>query len=138
MITRKDKIDFVWANFKFKSGIRKRHIEAMTDDWLDSHIERASLTVEEWLEQKKWDKYYVSGMTTEHGKYTECVWEVKAKSEEHAIETLKAEGVKVFYAVPTKGHHICKYCKGIAKGTDKDLLCDDCRVSFGHTFYSEL
>lgn len=35
-------------------------------------------------------------------------------------------------------HHICKYCGDIAKGIDEDVLCDECRMIFGHTFYSEL
>lgn len=37
-----------------------------------------------------------------------------------------------------KDSHICKYCGGIAKGTYEDLLCEDCRMLFGHTLYSEL
>ena len=35
-------------------------------------------------------------------------------------------------------NHICKYCGGIAQGTDKDVLCKDCREIFGHAFFSEL
>lgn len=35
-------------------------------------------------------------------------------------------------------HHICKYCGGIAKGIDTDILCEECRDDFGHSFYSEL
>ena len=35
-------------------------------------------------------------------------------------------------------HHICKYCGGIAKGIDSDILCEECRDDFGHSFYSEL
>lgn len=35
-------------------------------------------------------------------------------------------------------HHICKYCGGVAKGIDDDVLCEECRDVFGHAFYSEL
>ena len=35
-------------------------------------------------------------------------------------------------------HHICKYCGDIVQGTDEDVLCQDCRMTFGHAFYSEL
>lgn len=35
-------------------------------------------------------------------------------------------------------HHICKYCGGVAKGIDEDVLCEECRDIFGHAFYSEL
>lgn len=34
--------------------------------------------------------------------------------------------------------HKCKYCGDIAEGIDDDILCDDCRETFGHAFYSEL
>ena len=35
-------------------------------------------------------------------------------------------------------HHICKFCGGIAKGIDEDILCSKCRELFGHAFFSEL
>lgn len=35
-------------------------------------------------------------------------------------------------------HHICKYCGEIVNGTDEDVLCSECRETFGHAFYSEL
>lgn len=37
-----------------------------------------------------------------------------------------------------RGKHICKYCGNIAEGTLADLLCSDCRETFGHTMHSEL
>lgn len=37
-----------------------------------------------------------------------------------------------------KGYHRCKYCDWIAEGDFEDLLCSDCRESFGHSLYSEL
>lgn len=36
------------------------------------------------------------------------------------------------------GKHLCKYCGEIANGPDEDVLCEDCRYTFGHAFYSEL
>ena len=35
-------------------------------------------------------------------------------------------------------HHRCKYCDKMTIGSNEDLLCDDCREMFGHSFYSEL
>lgn len=35
-------------------------------------------------------------------------------------------------------NHICKFCGGIAKGIDEDILCSKCRELFGHAFFSEL
>ena len=37
-----------------------------------------------------------------------------------------------------RGSHLCKYCGEIAEGTYADLLCSDCRETFGHSLYSEL
>ena len=37
-----------------------------------------------------------------------------------------------------KDKHPCKYCGGIAEGTYEDLLCGECRETFGHSLFSEL
>ena len=34
--------------------------------------------------------------------------------------------------------HNCKYCGQLVEGSYEDLLCEDCRESFGHSLYSEL
>ena len=40
---------------------------------------------------------------------------------------------------PERGNtHTCRYCGGEADGYDPDLLCEDCRGLFGHTYFSEL
>lgn len=36
------------------------------------------------------------------------------------------------------GKHICKYCGEIVGGEYEDLLCECCRMTFGHALYSEL
>lgn len=46
--------------------------------------------------------------------------------------------VKILNIYDGNTHHICKYCGEVAKGTDEDILCEDCRDIFGHAFYSEL
>ena len=45
---------------------------------------------------------------------------------------------KILDVADANTNHICKYCGDIAKGTDEDVLCQDCRMTFGHAFYSEL
>ena len=45
---------------------------------------------------------------------------------------------KITKVVDAKTHHLCKYCGCVAKGTDDDVLCADCRELFGHAFFSEL
>ena len=45
---------------------------------------------------------------------------------------------KVLDVADAHFYHICEYCGEIAQGTDEDVLCQDCRMTFGHAFYSEL
>jgi hypothetical protein len=40
--------------------------------------------------------------------------------------------------VDLTGKHLCKYCGEIVDGEYEDLLCEDCRMTFGHALYSEL
>ena len=62
-------------------------------------------------------------------------------TEEKALEIMRAkepdEKWLTCKKVP-KGKHICKYCGEIAEGTYDDLLCGDCRETFGHSLFSEL
>ena len=54
---------------------------------------------------------------------------VQACEPQHGWQTIKR--------LP-RGSHLCKYCGDIAEGTYADLLCPDCRETFGHSLYSEL
>lgn len=78
--------------------------------------------------------YLVEG--TKNGK--EMTYEFDIATKEACLEECEKEGIKVAKIESTKTHHVCKYCYCIASGTDEDLLCDECRQLFGHTFYSEL
>lgn len=75
-------------------------------------------------------KYYVQT--------ADCVQEVMAAAMPTADELAKLIDGYIEMIVPAKGHHICKYCQSIADGSDKDVLCKDCRDLFGHYLYSEL
>ena len=35
-------------------------------------------------------------------------------------------------------YHICKYCGNVTQGDFEDFLCEDCRMLFGHSCFSEL
>jgi rubrerythrin len=35
-------------------------------------------------------------------------------------------------------YHECKYCERLVKGSDDDVLCPDCKQTFGHERFSEL
>lgn len=45
---------------------------------------------------------------------------------------------KILDVADANTHHICKYCGNIAEGTYEEVLCADCRDTFGHAFYYEL
>ena len=36
------------------------------------------------------------------------------------------------------GWRLCKYCGNLHKTNDVEILCQECRQTFGHTYYSEL
>lgn len=73
-------------------------------------------------------------------------WVARYSAKKSEIEELFDSGNAVFNGKPVKlirmvsdrDHHICRYCKGIADGRHADLLCDNCRQTFGHALYSEL
>jgi hypothetical protein len=37
-----------------------------------------------------------------------------------------------------KKKNLCKYCGKPTKSIDPNVLCEDCRMLFGHTFFDEL
>ena len=47
-------------------------------------------------------------------------------------------GIPITNIVNARANHLCRYCGEITKGSDKDLLCDECKEIFGHSLYSEL
>lgn len=78
--------------------------------------------------------------------------EVLAKYNEHqrdkVREYLQTHDCKTFIhgtgdgyldIIATKdGVRLCKYCGKEHETHDENLLCSDCRETFGHTFYTEL
>ena len=80
-------------------------------------------------------------VTEEYSKVLEFdkEWEFsKEKFIELIQQTTMFKNEKVLDVADANTHHICQYCGEIAKGTDEDVLCQDCRMTFGHAFYSEL
>lgn len=89
------------------------------------------------------NKYFVYVSTVEGKHFTVECFAKNMKEAENLFtgkEILDDNGnkytlEKIFSA---KNKHVCKYCGTVTEGSDKNLLCDDCRDVFGHTFYSEL
>ena len=73
---------------------------------------------------------------------------IKPKARKNAVKIRHTQTGKIYVApaailrdenwVSLIDSHKCKYCGARARGSDEDLLCDNCRELFGHTYYSEL
>lgn len=137
MVTRTQKIDFIYHNFTRKG---KRITKKELNDYRDAEIDYIINTysnedeVLKWVNRPKAIKYFVEA--TKDGK--PLTFEVKATDENNLRKLFQKENMDIEKYVVAKGHHICKYCGGIADGTTKDVLCGDCRETFGHYLYSEL
>ncbi len=130
---RKVKIDFI-SNSLRRDGkkISKKSLQNLPDDELNKICNQFKDMFQDFINNPpvKLHKYYV--LTKQ------ALYEYNAEDEAHCKEYAKNDNLKVQKIVPAKGHHICKYCNGVADGSNKDMLCDECRETFGHTFYSEL
>ncbi|WP_342982144.1 hypothetical protein [Ruminococcus sp. 2227st1_E6_2227SCRN_220401] len=137
MATKTQMVDFIYSNFSFIGGIKvkKRDLLGKSKEGLTEMIQKNG-----WeADFKKYlstalVKFFVDSI--ESGK--EYAWDCTADSEESIRKSLEKDGVKIVKMVPAKGHHRCRYCSSIAEGSDSNLLCDDCRELFGHSFYSDL
>jgi|GEM_PF-1978847 len=74
-----------------------------------------------------------------------CMADLYAETEKILKSLIKMQGYDKLYDYGIEfevelpdGKHICKYCGGLAEGTFEDLLCGECRETFGHSLYSEL
>lgn len=132
--TRTQKVDFIYKNFKFKGGMTKKRLNNYSDKALDDFIDKYQDDFKLWLSAPKKTKYFVEGR--QDGK--DLLWKCEAISEESLRKELEDDGVEITRMVPQKGHHVCKYCGGIADGTQTDILCSECRTTFGHYSYYEL
>lgn len=135
--TRSQKIEFI--NKYLKRGgkkITKKELNTLSDDTLDIICAKFPNKFEQFLNTPtpKLQKFYAECVI--NGK--ELTYEMKATDEQACIDKLESDGAKIERVVPAKGHHICKYCGSIADGTYGDLLCDECKDTFGHSLYSEL
>ena len=135
--TRTQMIDFIHQNITNKGKtITKKALKEYTDAELKSICDKFADSFKEFCEttQIKLQKFYAEG--TKDGKT--LLFEAKSPDIQTCISELKAQGAVISKIVPAKGHHICKYCRGIAEGSYADLLCDKCKTVFGHSLYSEL
>ena len=62
-----------------------------------------------------------------------------SSNKEKAIEAIEKSGkYEVIRLEKTTTHHRCPYCGEIAEGTYEQLLCKECRETFGHSTFDEL
>jgi len=82
----------------------------------------------------KCNKYYsVKGNKNLRLDYCdECKSIIPNKMEDYREFVARIKGIDV-----SRGNK-CKYCGSPNGSLDKDVLCKECRETFGHSFYSEL
>lgn len=62
-----------------------------------------------------------------------CKSQIPKGMKEYEEFVAKVKGIRIAGNATT-----CKYCGGLSGSLDPDVLCKDCRETFGHSFYSEL
>lgn len=87
-------------------------------------------------------KYYLKTKENENFEYSIHTIECKENLPEDKVlalcQKIYPQNNYVACGQLNKNTHVCKYCGWIADGADDDLLCSECRMDFGHAFYSEL
>ena len=136
-VTKTQMVDFIYNNFtKGGKKIPKKTLNEYSIETLEGIITKNKCEKElrAWINRPKLIEFMVDGVQDGES-YT---WDCEYESEEECRKAFEEDGIKVEKIVTKNNHHRCKYCGGIATGKNKDLLCDDCRDIFGHTYYSEL
>lgn len=135
--TKKDLVNFVNLYVR-KDGkkIPKKELNLYSKEKLQGIIKKVDLQkeFETFVKEPKKSKYFV--ICEKNG--NENHFDFKATSKEECINFYEKEGYVVKTVVSSKKYHRCKYCLGIANGTNKDILCEDCKDLFGHTYFHEL
>lgn len=135
--TKAQLVDYIYNNFELngkkltKARLNNTPYVGLMKIITNNNCEKE---LEEWINKPKMEKFMVDGILD--GK--ELSWDTEAVSEEECRKVFKSEGIIVKKIASKKNNHRCKYCQGIADGKQSDLLCDNCRDTFGHTYYSEL
>ena len=136
-VTKTQLVDYIYNNFTANGKkIAKKTLNGYSTEILKNIIAKHNCEkqLEAWINRPKMIKFMVDGIQDGEP----CSWDCEYPSEEECRRVLEEDGIKVDKIVTQTNHHRCKYCGCIAEGKDKDILCEDCREVFGHTFYSEL
>ena len=135
--TKSQLVDYIYHNFR-KGGkkIPKKELINLPETTLRDVVEKnnCEAALEAWINRPKMIKFMVDGL--KDGK--EASWDCEHPSAEECKRAFEEEGIVVTKIVTAKNHHRCRYCMSIADGTNKDLLCEECKQLFNHTYYSEL
>lgn len=135
--TKSQLVDYIYNNFSIKGKkLTKKMLNEMPIEKLESIVvaNHCENKLEEWINRPKMIKYMVDGF--QDGKALS--WDCEYPNEEACKKAFEDDGIKVIKIATKSNHHRCKYCGSIAEGKNSDVLCDECRETFGHTFYSEL
>lgn len=136
-ITKEQMVDYIYHNFKIKGGkLTKKLLNEYSYEELENIIKKNNCEnkLEAWINQPKTIKFIVDGI--HNGK--KYSYDCEYINEEECRKEFEADGIKIEKIAKKSTHHRCKYCGCIANGTNKDVLCEDCKNIFGHKYYSEL
>ena len=135
MATKTQKINFINERVLVKGKrISKKELRMWNDKNINALIKKFSKEFTEWLNTPKLIKFLIDGKKDNSGySYT-----YKAESEEKCREIFTNEGIEILRIAPAAGNHRCMYCDNISYGTQKDILCENCREMFGHYSFYEL
>ena len=137
MATKVQMVDYIYNNFSKKGKkIPKKELNQYSYEYLKSFIKNNNCeeNLVAWINRPKLIKYLVDGMQGDLMYLSECEF----PNEEDCKAAFENEGIKVIKIATKSNHHRCKYCNQIAESKLSDLLCWECRTTFGHMFYSEL
>lgn len=133
------KIDYIHTCLKCSDGskLTKTELKEWSDKGLNEICRRHPDSFRDYIENPpvKLIKF-LANCTDKKGK--ELAFEGQYENMEKFEAELTKEKMTAIKIVPAKGNHLCRYCMGIAEGSNKDLLCDDCKELFGHTLFTEL
>lgn len=135
--TKTQMVDFIYNNFtRGGKKIPKKILNDYSTENLEEIIVKNNCQDElaAWINRHKMIKFMVDGI--QNGK--DYSWDCEYPNEEECKRAFENDGIKVIRIATKNNHHRCKYCGGITQGKITDLLCDECREVFGHTYYSEL
>ncbi len=133
--TLNNRIKFINQNLCMKNGKHPtvKSLKATPESEINKVIENNNALYQKWLQSVS---YIALGRKRDGEEYIFENW--LAESEEDLRMMAKKSHIEILQVATANDHHFCQYCQRIADTKDDDLLCNECHMSFGHKYFSEL